>query len=108
MITFVMAVGRERTRTVTQVSIAHALMCTFLECFFIKNTLKFVRALRAPCFGANLAKNTLLRLLVRRYEKQKSFPLVFSPPVSFVAARSAAKFSFFPWDFSSETVSERR
>ena len=62
---------------------------------------------------ANLSKNTLpeqktpLWGLVRRYENQKTFPVVFpsSPVVS--SARSAPKFSFFPWNFSSKTVSER-
>ena len=53
------------------------------------------------------AKNTPVGPLVRRYENQKTFPLVFSSSAVVSSARSAPKFSFFPWDFSSETVSER-
>ena len=72
--------------------------------FSSANQHQYCKFIEKHPFGA---KNTPVGPLVRRYENQKTFPLVFpsSPVVS--SARSAPKFSFFPWDFSSETVSER-
>jgi len=63
-----------------------------------KEPKNFPRALRALFCKQISWENTLLRLLVRRYENQKTFPLVFSFSPVLVGARSAPNF-FFPWNF---------
>ena len=84
------------------------LMCSFLEHFFNKNSPKISRALRAPCFEGNFSGKHPSAAFGPTIRKTKNFSSCFSLLFLLVAARSAPKFSFFLWNFSSGTVSERR
>ena len=73
-----------------------AKMYIFPTAFWGKTPKKFSSALLWTLFDA---KNTLLGSSVRRYENQKTFPLVFSSSL-FVLARAARRnFHFFPGIF---------
>ena len=71
----------------------------FPTAFWGKRPKKISRAPRALLWTLFDAKNTLLGASVRRYENQKTFPLVFSSSL-FVLARAARRnFHFFPGIF---------
>ena len=87
---------------------SYRLSCTFWRLLFSKNTYKF------SARSARLVLNTVWREkhpfggFGPTIRKSKNFSSCFFLLPVCVGARSAPKFSFFPWDFSSETVSERR
>ena len=69
---------------------------------------KIFRALRAPCFYPNFVTKHPSAAFNPTIRESKNFSSCFFLLPAVVAARSAPKKSFLPWDFSSETVSERR
>ena len=71
-----------------------------------KHPKKFARAPRA-LFWSKFSEKHPSAAFGPTIRKTKNFSSWFSSSCLLVAARSAAKFSFLSWDFSSETVSER-